>query len=119
LKGIWDEILGQERNSKTEPLLKLEQILGMTFSKFAEGDIALQIFSEVLNCELWFCSNREMESQVKQDDPEAITYTVDEMRELIRLIKPTPEDLNSIHEAKTVFNGSRIVGSTSIPEFLK
>jgi hypothetical protein len=49
-----------------------------------------------------------MIAQVKQDDPGAVTYTVDEMRELIRL-NPDPESLQAINNTKSVFGNSRLI----------
>jgi hypothetical protein len=59
-----------------------------------------------------------MAAQVKADDPGAVTYTVDEMRKLIRL-NPTPEDIKRIHNAKSLFNRSRILETTPKPEYAK
>ncbi len=88
----------------------IEEILGINIPEFAMRNLGLQIHSEVLGRKIWFCSNEKMASQIKKDDPGAVTYTVEEMRELIRL-KPTSEELKQIHEAKSVFNGSRIIES--------
>jgi hypothetical protein len=96
----------------------IEEILGIKLSEFTTRHLGLQIYSEVLGLEIWFCSNETIASQIKHDDPEAVTYTVDEMRELIRL-QPTPEELKRLHDARSVFDGSRIIKSTSIPEVLK
>ena len=82
----------------------------MSISKFSELKMAFQVYSEVLKCEVWFCSNDAMAKQIMNDDPEAITYTVDEIMNLIKL-NPNPAELTKIHQAKEVFRGSRIIDS--------
>lgn len=82
----------------------------MRFCDFSKRNIAIKIYSEILDCELWLCSTESMESQIKQDDPSAITYTTGEMKRLIEL-NLTPEELQNIHNGKNVFNSSKIVDS--------
>jgi len=82
----------------------------MKLSELKDRYMAIQIYSEVLCCNLWLCSNNGMAAQIRRDDPEAVTYTVDELREIINL-KPSSEELNAIHIAKSVFPNSQIVDS--------
>jgi hypothetical protein len=82
----------------------------LRLSELAKRNIALKIYSEVLGSEIWLCSSEEMAAQLRQDDPEAVTYTVDELRKLYKL-QPFPEDLRGIHNAKTIFPGSKIIDS--------
>jgi len=82
----------------------IEQVTNMKLSELAKRNIAIQIFSKVLDCNIWLCSNIEMANQVTSDDPEAITYSVDEVRELIRL-RPSPHELRKINDIKAVFRG--------------
>ncbi len=100
----------QKVNNKETQSLSIEQISQMQLEKFAKRNMALDIYSEILGCTIWLCSNQEMVKQVKTDDPEAITYTVDEIMNLIRLT-PDPEELRRIHNAKEVFVDSKIVDS--------
>jgi len=72
--------------------------------------MALLVDSRVLGEHVWFCSGEEMAAQIRRDDPEVVTYTVDELRELLHL-NPNPEDLKAIHNAKSVFPNSHIVDS--------
>lgn len=123
--GRWTEQLkekqrlGQKDNSEIrESGSSLHYRLLLRLSELAKRNIALKIFSQILGCEIWLCGNEKMAFQVKQDDPEAITYTVDEMRKIMKL-NPTPEDIKRIHNLKSIFNGSRILESTSIAEFLR
>ena len=116
MNGIWDEILRQKAELESESNLRgfgvsIEKILGMTLSEFARLDTAIQIFSKVLDCEIWLCPTDSIASQIKQDDPEAVIYTVDELRGLIRL-NPDPESLRGIHKIKSVFSTSRLIGGT-------
>ncbi len=82
----------------------------MKLSELKDRDMAIQIYSEVLCCNLWLCSNNGMAAKIRGDDPEAVTYTVGELREIINL-KPNPEDLKAIHNAKLVFPNSKIIDS--------
>jgi hypothetical protein len=87
-----------------------ERILGLRLPELAKRNIALKIYSEVLGCEVWLSSNEQMASPVKGDDPVAVTYTVDELRNLYKL-QPSPEELRAIHDTKDIFEGSEIVDS--------
>ena len=102
----------------TETTPTLDQVSLWTLSQLAKRNMAIEIYSEILDREVWLCSNELMVLQVKEDYPDAVTYTVDEMRELIRL-NPTPEDIKRIYDAKSVLERSRIVDSMSIFEFLR
>jgi len=103
-----DEILEQQKKEETP--FSVECILGITLAEFARRDIAVEIYSDFLQCNLWLCSNTEMATQMKRDDPQATTYTLDELREIIYL-RPKPEELNVIHDAKLVFPNSKIIDS--------
>ncbi len=107
--------LGKNVKTLEEQVNGLEEILKrdieqMKLSEIENRDIAIQIYSEVLCCNLWLCSNNGMAAQIRRDDPEVVTYTVDELRELLHL-NPNPDDLLAIHNAKSVFLGSRVIES--------
>ncbi len=97
----------EARLEKEQTALTAECLPGIKFSEFARRDIAVLIYSEFLGCELWLCSNNKMAAQIKQDAPEQVCYTADELRHLISL-DPGPESLKKIHEAKTVYLGSTL-----------
>jgi hypothetical protein len=90
--------------------LPLEQIPYMTLLEFGKRYMALEIDSEILGCHIWLCSNEEMEAQVKKDEPGGLTFTVKELEALLRL-NPTPEDIRRVHEAKSVFEGAKVIES--------
>ncbi len=90
-----------EKQIKEETPLTLECIPGITLAEFARRDIAVEIYSEFLQCKIWLCSNDEIATQLKKDAPEQVCYTLDEIRSLLTL-NPSPESLKKIHEAKTV-----------------
>jgi len=90
--------------------LTIENIPSFKLSDFAHLDCAIQVHSEILDSEIWLCSDSEMEKQLKQDDPTAITYTVKEILDLMKL-NPSPEELRRIHYAKEVFHKSTIINS--------
>ncbi len=95
---------------ESESILDSGHILQLKLSELAKRDIAIRIYSEVLGCEIWLCGTEQMASQIKQDDPEAVIYTVGELRRLYRL-NPDPESLRSIHNAKAIFPGSKVIDS--------
>lgn len=94
----------------SEPLPNLDHLLQLRLSELAKREMAIKVYSEILRCDVWLCSNKTIALKVEADDPGAITYTIREMRELIKL-NPGPEDLENIYNAKNVFHGSRIVDS--------
>lgn len=101
----FEAIIDEQKQKETE--LSIEEIPSITLAEFARRDMAVEIYSELLNCKLWLCSNDEMTVQIKRDAPGAVCYTVSELRELIRL-KPGLESLRSVHDIKVIFPCSTI-----------
>ena len=114
MNTIWNEILGSNLDnfdaSKIPKNASKENKKSFNQSTFKERDLAFQVYSEVLKCKVWFCSNDAMAKQVMNDDPEAITYTADELTRLLKH-NPTPEGLNSINNVKKVLKQSVIIES--------
>ena len=97
--------------SKLEKAINYSQRLEkLTLKELAKRDIAFQVYSEVLKCEVWFCSNDIMAKQVMRDDSEAITYTADELTRLLKH-NTSREELNSINNVKKVLKQSKIIES--------
>ncbi len=68
--------------------------------------IALRLYSEVLGVYLWVVKNdKDMRSLVAQGIAEAV-YTADEVRKLKGL---SVEGLKAVHEAKVIFENSRVI----------
>lgn len=115
MDNIWNIIL-KKRDIKDQYKYSyldnesIENISRLTLLQLANRDMAIQIFSEVLNCEIWLCSNEEMEDQIKNDDPSTITYTVNEIINLINL-HTNPDELRRVHETKETFRGSKVLDS--------
>jgi len=109
-----------EEKVKTLQARLNKEVEKLKLSEFERRDIAVEIYSEVLGCTVWLCSNKEMAAQVKKDDPEAITCTTHELRELVKL-NPGSEDLKKIHDAKRVFPGSTLKEGIpyEVPEVIK
>lgn len=93
-----------------DPTQSTEWITSMKLKELAQKDIAILVHSEILDSKIWLCSNQGIEKQVKLDDPSAITYTVNEIIELIKL-NPNPDELKRLHNAKEVFGDSKIIDS--------
>lgn len=107
-----ERFIDKNRQRAEEPnhIPTLEQILRMGLSELTSHDIGIRVFSEVLGCEVWLCSNEEMAYQIRQDSPRAVVYTADELRKFKKL-EPSPDDLRAIHSTKAVFDKANIVDS--------
>lgn len=107
--SYWVEKLEKliDENKKQKHDLKVQDIPGLPLSKFAGRNLAFEIYSNVLKCNVWFCSNKDMVKQLKKDNPEALCYTTEELLNLIDL-KVTNEELMRIHSAKSVFLNSTL-----------
>jgi len=80
----------------------------MKLSELKDRVMAIQIYSDVLCSEIWFCNDEECANQIKQDVPDSICYTFDELLKIIEL-NPDSEALRTINTAKSVFQGSYII----------
>lgn len=109
LKKI-DEFLEKNKDTKKEDSYSLDHLLQLRLSELAKREIGIKIYSDILQCDVWLCSNEKIAMKIRYDDSEAITYTVREMKELVKM-NPSPEDLKRIQNAKKVFPGSKIMDS--------
>jgi len=107
--SYWVEKLEKliDEGKKQETELEVQDITDLPLSKFAGRNLAFEIYSNVLKCNIWFCSNKDMVKQLKKDNPEAICYTTEELRNLIDR-KATNEELKQIYTAKSVFPNSTL-----------
>jgi len=105
-----EEAIVQQKKEDTP--LTVENLPSITLTEFARRDIAVEIYSDFLQCNIWFCSNNEIATQLKKDAPGQVCYTIDEIRSLLTL-NPSPESIKKIHEAKTSFAGSIIKESVT------
>ena len=80
----------------------------ISLNEFARCNIAVKIYSSVLNCHVWFCPDEQIVKQILEDDPTAVCYTSDELQKLIEL-NPVRTFLKKIHNTKAVFEDSRII----------
>ena len=93
--------------------ISLDSINRIELSEFKRRSIGVQIYSEVLNENIWFCSDNEIADQIQNDAPGAVCYTADELSKLIDL-DPSKEFLEKIHNTKSVFEDSRILKTKNI-----
>lgn len=107
--NIWNTIL-EKREASYSPRhpSKNDDYASLELSGFAKRNMAIEIYSEILDSNVWFCSNNEMALQIKNDDPKAITYTANELMELIKL-QPNADEIIRINSAKKLFANSRII----------
>jgi len=106
MSNIWNTILKKQEH-EFEPEITIINIRKSLLSEFKKRNIAVEIYSQVLDEKIWFCSNTDMTKQIKEDDPTAVCYTADELINLIEL-NPSKDLLKKIHDTKTVFNHSKL-----------
>lgn len=97
----------EERVNGMEEILKRD-IGQMKLSEMEKQEIVIKIYSDVLCSELWLCSNEELSAQVQHEHLGTVCYTVSEMINIIKL-NPGFGAIQTIHEAKAVFQGSHII----------
>ena len=108
--GRWTERLKARLEEVEDAIVShpdSHEIPEISLSEFARCNIALKIHLSVLNCLVWFCPDEQMVEEVLEDDPIAICYTGQELKELIN-IDPSEDFLRKIHVVKSVFNYSRL-----------
>lgn len=96
-----------EERKKQDPNPSTADISDLTLAEFARRNIAVEVYSEIIGCVIWLCSDEEMKAQMEREAPGHVCYTVRELRNLLKL-NPSPEDLKKIHEAKEIFPNSTI-----------
>lgn len=79
----------------------------MSLLEFSKRNLAIPIYSELLNEEIWFCSSQYMLERIKKDNPKAVCYLSQELIEILKK-KPSCEELMKIHLTKKVFDGKLI-----------
>jgi len=96
--------------ARNQPL-GVDEVCGISIDEFRKRNIAVEIYSQVLDEKIWFCSNTDMAKQIKGDDPEAVCYTTDELYELreLCLLDPSDEMLKGVNNVKSVFEDSKVV----------
>jgi len=104
----WDTILGAKTVVDKQNQQELLLNLGLPLSEFEKRDLAVEVYSDILQSTIWLCSNNSMVHQIKEDNPGATCYTVQELKKLIEM-NPSPNDIKNVHEAKNVFSGSTII----------
>jgi len=107
MSNIWNTILKKQEH-EFEPEITIINIPKLLLSEFKKCNMAVEVYSEFLDEEIWLCSNTDMAKQIKGDDPKAVCYTTDELSKLVDL-DPSKEFLKKIHNAKSVFEDSRIL----------
>ena len=67
-----------------------------------------QIYSKYVDDTFWICSNEKMIEQIKIDDPVSVVYHINEIVNINKL-KPDIKGLKSIHDAKKIFQNSKVL----------
>jgi hypothetical protein len=92
----------KDKRRKQEEL-QVADISPLTLTELSRRNMALEIYSELLGCTIWLCSNTEMVKEIQKDDPSAICYTVDEVRRFLEL-KATQGGIGSEETKALLFN---------------
>ncbi len=82
----------EKKNLSDNPNITTDYALKMRFSELAKSKTDSRVYSDVLQCEIWLCIDKEAAAQIEQDDPEAICYTLAEVKEILGR-NPNLEDL--------------------------
>jgi len=111
--GYLELLESLSRNTKIKDYSDKEEIAldllpNISLAEFKKRNMGVLVYSKYLDDEIWFCSNDKIANQIKSDDPDATTYTVDELINILRL-ETDVESLKSIHEAKKCFRNSKVV----------
>lgn len=101
-------INNKKQNSSVDNVMSLDLLPDVSLKQFKNRNLAVLVHSEFLEEDIWFCSNDDMARKIQNDDKNAVTYTADELMEIVKLI-PNQKGLKSIHDAKKVFKRSSIL----------
>jgi len=104
MEANWEEYINRECNEKKEYKENLIPLNEMKIKDFAKRSMAIQIFSKTFDEEIWFCSNEEMANKIREDDPESICYTADELIHLNNL-NLDKSGIRKLHNLKKTFRG--------------
>lgn len=87
-----------------EKKLQSIQIEELTLKEFALANLTIPVYSNILEEEILFCSNEQVESKLSNDNSKLVKYTANELIELMNL-NPNSDDLKKTHLAKKMFDG--------------
>lgn len=87
---------------------KEEQIADLGLNDFSKKGIAVEVYSSILNCNVVFCSDERVLADMQTSNPELVSYTASELKEIINL-NPNAETLIAINNLKSVFPNSRVI----------
>ena len=93
-------------------VVNYDYFINISYSEIKKRDIAFQIYSEYVDDTFWICSNDLMVEQIKKDDPESVFYHIDEIVRINKL-KPDIKGLKSIHDAKKIFQNSKVLATNN------
>jgi len=100
----------QKEESLVDKLITEDLLPTISFDEFRKRNISVPVYSEYLQDKIWFCSNDDMAKKIQDDDPNAVTYTANELMEIVKL-SPNLEGLRGIHNAKKCFKNSKVVAT--------
>ena len=117
----WESILGTDmlidKQKQKESKLSIQDTQGLPLSVFEKRDLAVEIYSGILDCNIWLCSNDSMVKQIQRDNPGSVCYTAQELKKLIEL-NPRLDDIKNVNAAKQVFPRATIIESTTKEQML-
>jgi len=95
-------------NETSNEVVDCDYFVNLSYSEIKKRDIAYQVYSKYVDDIFWICSNEKMVAQMKIDDPESVVYHIDEIVRINKL-KPDFNSLKSIHDAKKIFQNSKVL----------
>ncbi len=114
MSAIWDNILNKINQSEKDIYVDsfydssqdtITGISKLTLKELSKRDMAIPIYSKLLNEEIWFCSNQYMIKTVKKDNPKSTCYLASELLKILKT-NPNKEHLMKLHLTKKVFEGT-------------
>lgn len=105
---LTDELIKEINQNKLEIINYLNVKMtkeNMTLDDFANADMAIKVYSEVLGKEIYFVSNERIADKIK--DEGLVSYLPDELKNIIK-DRPKAEQLIKINIAKEIFGLNQI-----------
>jgi len=110
-----DKMIEEQRDQDSS--ITFDGIPSMSLAEFNKRNLALEIYSDILDCNIWLCSNDSMVKQIQSDNPGSVCYTAQELKKLIEL-NPRLDDIKNVNAAKQVFPKSSINNTCSKEDLL-
>lgn len=100
---VTEDIVEIMKQHKAEIIDEVRQsVENMTLDEFADAGRAVKVFSEILEEDIYLCSDEDAQEMIQAEG--LVAYLPDELM-AIHQARPGSEALKLIHEVKKSFNG--------------